>query len=79
MKARVTVTLKSSVLDPQGEAIANALNSLAFTNIKSIRQGKVFDIILDDMPIESARQILEKMCEQLLANTVIENYAIELL
>ncbi|WP_407966151.1 phosphoribosylformylglycinamidine synthase subunit PurS [Bartonella sp. C271] len=79
MKARVTVTLKNSVLDPQGEAIVNALNSLAFTNIQSIRQGKVFDIILNDMAIESAKQTLEQMCEQLLANTVIENYTIELL
>ncbi|AQX21414.1 phosphoribosylformylglycinamidine synthase [Bartonella sp. CDC_skunk] len=79
MKARVTVTLKNSVLDPQGEAIVNALNSLAFTNIQSIRQGKVFDIILNDMPIESAKQTLEQMCEQLLANTIIENYTIELL
>ncbi|ATO57428.1 phosphoribosylformylglycinamidine synthase subunit PurS [Bartonella sp. 1-1C] len=79
MKARVTVTLKNSVLDPQGEAIVNALNSLTFTNIQSIRQGKVFDIVLNDMPIESAKQTLEQMCKQLLANTVIENYTIELL
>ncbi|EJF77051.1 phosphoribosylformylglycinamidine synthase subunit PurS [Candidatus Bartonella washoeensis] len=79
MKARVTVTLKSSVLDPQGEAIVNALKSLAFKGIHSIRQGKVFDVVLDDQPAETAKQNLEKMCEQLLANTVIENYTIELL
>ncbi|MEL6094236.1 phosphoribosylformylglycinamidine synthase subunit PurS [Bartonella schoenbuchensis] len=79
MKARVIVTLKSSVLDPQGEAITNALNSLAFTGIQSIRQGKVFDIILDNIPTEIAKQKLEQMCEQLLVNTVIENYTIELL
>ncbi|AQX30759.1 phosphoribosylformylglycinamidine synthase subunit PurS [Bartonella schoenbuchensis] len=79
MKARVIVTLKSSVLDPQGEAITSALNSLAFTDIQSIRQGKVFDIILDNIPAEIAKQKLEQMCEQLLVNTVIENYTIELL
>ncbi|OPB35572.1 phosphoribosylformylglycinamidine synthase subunit PurS [Bartonella taylorii] len=79
MKARVTVTLKSSVLDPQGEAIVNALKSLAFKGIHSIRQGKVFDVVLDDQPAEMAKQKLEKMCEELLANTVIENYTIELL
>ncbi|ENN93679.1 phosphoribosylformylglycinamidine synthase subunit PurS [Bartonella bovis] len=79
MKARVIITLKSSVLDPQGEAITSALNSLTFTGIQSIRQGKVFDIILDDIPTGTAKQKLEQMCEQLLVNTVIENYAIELL
>ncbi|WP_208434287.1 phosphoribosylformylglycinamidine synthase subunit PurS [Bartonella taylorii] len=79
MKARVTVTLKSSVLDPQGEAIVNALKSLAFKGIHSIRQGKVFDVVLDDQPAETAKQKLEKICEELLANTVIENYTIELL
>ncbi|AGF74593.1 phosphoribosylformylglycinamidine synthase, PurS component [Bartonella australis AUST/NH1] len=79
MKARITVTLKSSVLDPQGEAIVGALNSLAFKDIRSVRQGKIFDIVLDDMPDKIAKQKLEQMCEQLLANTVIENYAIELL
>ncbi|CAF26232.1 phosphoribosylformylglycinamidine synthase subunit PurS [Bartonella quintana] len=79
MKARVTVTLKSRVLDPQGEAIAGALKSLAFTGIHSIRQGKVFDIVLDDQSADNAKKKLEKMCEELLANTVIENYTIELL
>ncbi|GAA5105218.1 phosphoribosylformylglycinamidine synthase subunit PurS [Bartonella jaculi] len=78
MKARVIVTLKSSVLDPQGEAIGGALKSLAFKGIHSIRQGKVFDIVLDDQPSETAKQKLEQMCEELLANTVIENYTIEL-
>ncbi|EJF90917.1 phosphoribosylformylglycinamidine synthase, purS protein [Bartonella vinsonii subsp. arupensis OK-94-513] len=79
MKARVTVTLKNSVLDPQGEAIVGALKSLAFKGIHSIRQGKIFDIVLDDQPTETAKQKLEQMCEELLANTVIENYTIELL
>ncbi|GAA4661660.1 phosphoribosylformylglycinamidine synthase subunit PurS [Bartonella pachyuromydis] len=79
MKARVTVTLKNSVLDPQGEAIVGALKSLAFKGIHSIRQGKIFDIVLDDQPSETAKQKLEQMCEELLANTVVENYTIELL
>lgn len=79
MKARVTVTLKNSVLDPQGEAIVGALKSLAFKGIHSIRQGKVFDIVLDDQPSETAMQKIEQMCEELLANTVVENYTIELL
>ncbi|MBB5072979.1 phosphoribosylformylglycinamidine synthase [Bartonella callosciuri] len=79
MKARVTVTLKNSVLDPQGEAIVGALKSLAFKGIHSIRQGKVFDIVLDDPSAENAKEKLGKMCEELLANTVIEDYTIELL
>ncbi|KEC54471.1 phosphoribosylformylglycinamidine synthase subunit PurS [Bartonella koehlerae] len=79
MKARVTVSLKNSVLDPQGEAIVSALKSLSFTGIHSIRQGKVFDIVLNDQPAENAKKKLEQICEELLANTVIENYTIELL
>ncbi|WP_332065507.1 phosphoribosylformylglycinamidine synthase subunit PurS [Bartonella sp. CB189] len=79
MKARITVTLKNSVLDPQGEAITGALKSLDFKGIHSIRQGKVFDIDLDDMPVEAAKQKLEQMCKALLANPVIENYMIEII
>ncbi|WP_273720681.1 MULTISPECIES: phosphoribosylformylglycinamidine synthase subunit PurS [unclassified Bartonella] len=79
MKARVTVTLKNSVLDPQGEAIVGALKSLAFKGIHSVRQGKVFDVVLDDQPSETATQKLEEMCKELLANTVIEDCTIELL
>lgn len=79
MKARVSVTLKAGVLDPQGKAIAGALDSLDFHGIQSVRQGKVFDIVLDDLPQEEAKKQLTAMCEQLLANTVIENYQIELL
>lgn len=79
MKARVSVTLKAGVLDPQGKAIVGALDSLDFHGIQSVRQGKVFDIVLDDMPQEEAKKQLTAMCEQLLANTVIENYQIELL
>ena len=78
MKARVTVTLKNGVLDPQGKAIEGALGGLGFGGIESVRQGKVFDIELTGTDKQSARSELEQMCEKLLANTVIENYAIEI-
>ncbi len=80
MKARVTVTLKSGVLDPQGQAIQGSLKALGFEGIGSVRQGKVFDIELaDGTDAAAAEQSLRQMCEKLLANTVIENYAIEVL
>ncbi|MXN63767.1 phosphoribosylformylglycinamidine synthase subunit PurS [Stappia sp. GBMRC 2046] len=79
MKARVTVTLKTGVLDPQGKAIENGLASLGFGGVGEVRQGKVFDIALSDRDAEKARADLSAMCEKLLANTVIENYAIEIL
>ena len=78
MKARVTVTLKSGVLDPQGQAITGSLKSLGFDGIAAVRQGKIFDLDLPDMDPADARLELAAMCEKLLANTVIENYAIEL-
>lgn len=78
MKARVTVTLKTGVLDPQGKAIENGLSSLGFEGVGEVRQGKVFDIKLSDRDAEKAKADLTAMCEKLLANTVIENYAIEL-
>lgn len=78
MKARVTVTLKTGVLDPQGQAITGSLKSLGFEGVASVRQGKIFDLeVGSDDPAE-ARMQLAAMCEKLLANTVIENYAIEL-
>jgi phosphoribosylformylglycinamidine synthase subunit PurS len=79
MKARVTVTLKNGVLDPQGKAIVGALGSLGFDGVGSVRQGKVFDIELDTSDKTSAETKLKAMCEQLLANTVIEDYSVELL
>ncbi|MDD7910481.1 MULTISPECIES: phosphoribosylformylglycinamidine synthase subunit PurS [Pseudovibrio] len=79
MKARVTVTLKNGVLDPQGKAIEGSLGSLGFDGVEGVRQGKVFDIVLTDRDAEAAKAEIEAMCEKLLANTVIENYAIELL
>ena len=78
MRARVTITLKSGVLDPQGKAIQGALASLGFAGVEEVRQGKVIDIALADRDAAGARAKLESMCEKLLANTVIENYAIEL-
>lgn len=78
MKARVVVTLKPGVLDPQGKAIEGALSSLSFEGVANVRQGKVFDLELDATDSKSAKASLERMCEQLLANTVIENYVIEL-
>ena len=76
MKARVTVTLKSGVLDPQGKAIEGALKSLGVDGVCSVRQGKVFDIEIDAASGEAARARLTDACEKLLANTIVENYAI---
>ena len=78
MKARVIVTLKPSVLDPQGKAIEGALKGLAVEGVKSVRQGKIFDIELDGDDEASARSRLNEACERLLANTIVENYAIEI-
>ena len=79
MKARVTVMLKSGILDPQGEAVKHALNSLGDDQVKSIRQGKVIEINLDETSVSKAKKSIEKMCEKLLANTVVENYDIEII
>ena len=78
MKARVTVTLKAGVLDPQGQAIEGSLVSLGFGGVKGVRQGKVFDLVLEGTDVEAARTQLTGMCDKLLANTVIENYQIEI-
>ncbi|MEX0583733.1 MAG: phosphoribosylformylglycinamidine synthase subunit PurS [Sneathiella sp.] len=79
MKARVYVSLKNGVLDPQGKAISHSLHGLGFDKVLDVRQGKTIDLDLADMDRESAEAEVEKMCQQLLANTVIENYSIELL
>ena len=76
IKARVTVTLKNGVLDPQGKAIEGALGSLDFEGVHQARQGKVFDLELDTADKAKAESDLKAMCEKLLANTVIENYTI---
>jgi phosphoribosylformylglycinamidine synthase PurS subunit len=78
MKARVTVTLKSGVLDPQGQAIQGSLKALGFAGVSGVRQGKVFDLELAETDRAAAEASLRQMCEKLLANTVIENYAIEI-
>lgn len=78
MKARVTVTLKTGVLDPQGKAIEGALASLGVGGIGSVRQGKVFDIELTAADEGAARAALTTACEKLLANTVVENYRIDI-
>jgi phosphoribosylformylglycinamidine synthase len=78
MKARVTVTLKSGVLDPQGKAIEGALRSLGVEGVASVRQGKVFDIDLETADKARAEETLKAACERLLANTVVENYRIEI-
>jgi phosphoribosylformylglycinamidine synthase PurS subunit len=77
MKARVTVTLKNGILDPQGKAIEGALRSLGVGGIASVRQGKVFDIEVADADKEGAEAALKAAAEKLLTNMVIENYRIE--
>ena len=77
MKARVTVTLKTGILDPQGKAIEGALKSLGIEGVASVRQGKVFDIELAGSDRASAEAALNAAADKLLANTVIENYRVE--
>lgn len=79
MKAQVTVTLKSGILDPQGKAIEGALKSLGVDGIASVRQGKVFDIEIEGSDPASAEARLREAAEKLLANTVIENYDVKLI
>ena len=78
MKARIIVTLKTGVLDPQGKAIEAALKSLGISGIEGARQGKVFDLDVSAADAASAEATLRTACEKLLANTVIETYAIEI-
>jgi len=78
VKGRVRITLKGGVLDPQGKAIAQALDRLGFAGVNGVRQGKLIEIDLDEADRDKARATLEAMCVKLLANTVIEDYAIEL-
>ena len=79
MKARVTVTLKSGILDPQGKAIEGALRSLGLVGVSSVRQGKVFDIELEGADPAKAEALLRQAADKLLANTVIENYKVDVL
>jgi phosphoribosylformylglycinamidine synthase subunit PurS len=78
MKAKIKVTLKNGVLDPQGKAIEGALSSLGFSGVNSVRQGKFFEVDLAETDKAKAEATLKSMCDKLIANTVIENYVIEL-
>lgn len=79
IRARITVTLKNGVLDPQGKAIEGALGALGFEGVGSVRQGKVFDVEIRSSDRVKAEADLKAMCEKLLANTVIENYSIAII
>ncbi len=79
MKARVFVTLKNGVLDPQGAAIRHALGTLGFAGVEGVRQGKVIDLDLAETDPVKAEAAAAEMCEKLLANTIIENYSVEIL
>ena len=78
MKAKVHVSLKDGVLDPQGRAIKNALNSIGFDGISEVRQGKYIEIFLEDISSAGAEENVREMCDKLLVNTVIEKYEVEL-
>ena len=76
MKFSVTVTLKKDVLDPQGKVVQNTLQNLGMEKLKSVRQGKYFEIEIDDKDQEKAERKIDDMCKKLLANLIIENYKI---
>jgi phosphoribosylformylglycinamidine synthase subunit PurS len=78
MKARIRITLKTGVLDPQGKAIQNALGALGIAGVEDVRQGKYIEVKLDETSEDAARATVERMCKDLLANTVIENYSYEI-
>jgi phosphoribosylformylglycinamidine synthase PurS subunit len=78
MKVRVDVMLKQGVLDPQGEAVRHALGQIGFGGVEKVRQGKVIELTLTETDKDKARAAVAEMCEKLLANTVIESYAIEI-
>ncbi|ODA68879.1 MAG: phosphoribosylformylglycinamidine synthase subunit PurS [Methyloligella sp. ZOD6] len=78
MKARITITLKPGVLDPQGKAIEGALHALGFGGVDDVRQGKYIEVEIGESDPDRAKAEVERMCEELLANTVIENYSYEL-
>lgn len=78
MKARIRITLKHGVLDPQGKAIQNALAALGISGVEDVRQGKYIEVQLTETSEERAKETIERMCRDLLANSVIENYSYEL-
>ena len=77
MKFTVRISLKNSILDPQGDAISNSLKSLGFGNINSVRQGKIIEIDLEESNARIGMKTIERMCNKLLVNNVIENFSIE--
>ncbi len=79
MKARVHVTLKNGVLDPQGAAVRHSLGALGFDGVEKVRQGKIIEMDLTETDAGKAEEQVKAMCEKLLANTVIEDYAVEIL
>jgi len=78
MKAKIHITLKNGVLDPQGKAISNALSHMGFDGVSQVRQGKFIEVDLAESDREKAKTAIDTMCKQLLANTVVENYQFEL-
>ena len=78
MKAKIKITLKNGVLDPQGKAIQNALGALGFSGVNDVRQGKYIEVDVAGMSEDQARTEVDRMCRDLLANTVIENYSYEI-
>ncbi len=79
MKARVHVTLKNGVLDPQGAAVKHSLGTLGFEGVDRVRQGKIIELELSETDTAKAEALVKDMCEKLLANTVIEDYSVEIL
>jgi phosphoribosylformylglycinamidine synthase PurS subunit len=78
LKAKIHVTLKNGVLDPQGKAVQHALDALGFSGVDGVRQGKYIELNLSESDPAKARDAVDAMCQKLLANTVIENYDIEI-
>ena len=78
MLAKIHITLKKDVLDPQGKVVANSLNNLGFETVQDVRQGKYIEVTIDEKDTNSAKQKLNQMCEKLLANLVIEDYSVEI-
>ncbi len=77
MKFSITVTLKKDVLDPQGKVVQNTLQNLGMNNLKSVRQGKYFEIEINDQDVKKAEKKIDDMCKKLLANLIIEDYKIK--
>lgn len=76
VKAKIHITLKPGILDPQGKTIQHALATLGFANVQDVRVGKLIELTLDGMSLERARVVVEGACQKLLANPVIENYSV---